>query len=358
MDNRRLNIEQACPDTGSWLFSSVEYSCWIRRENVSSHNGFLWIKAKPGAGKSTLMKRILQDLQTSTKPQHAVAAYFFHARGASALEKSQLGMVRTLLHQLVDKLPSLLKHFGQLYASKEEKHGKYGADWTWHFTELQDLLTTAILHSKGLQFSILVDALDECREDDVRDVAVYFESLCHMAVQSEISLNVLFASRHYPHVSVEKSLDINLDERAGHMMDIAKYVQKTLKRKDDTALVSAITQRSAGIFLWTQLVVRRLNQAYDDGQEHKLHQIIQTIPIGLDALFAEILHYAVDPESVLILQWILFKERDLAAVELYWGVIAGTNSDALRADYGASRTDASVMERFILSSSRGLLHCE
>ena len=353
MEDRRLNIEQALPDTGIWLFKCNKYRRWMCREDINSHNGFLWIKAKPGAGKSTLMKQILQSFQSRRESKQTVAAYFFNARGISALENSRLGLFRTLLHQLIDQVPALCHEIKDLYASKVKEHSN---DWAWHVTELQQLLTFAILQSRGLEIFLLVDALDECNEEDVREVVAYFEKLCCTATDNDVLLGVLFASRHYPHISVEKVLELNLDHRAERMKDISRYVKRTLKIKRAKGLAQEITQRSAGVFLWTVLVVKRLNKAYDDGQEHKLWQILQTIPIGLDELFAELFDTAVDSESIVILQWVSFSVRALTPIELFLAVLSGTNPGALQAEDRKLLMDSSSIERFILSSSRGLIH--
>ena len=349
MENRYWDIDQAHPNTGTWLFQCDLYRRWSCREHISSHNGFLWIKAKPGAGKSTLMKQILLNIQSQTVSQCAVAAYFFNARGTSSLEKSQSGMLRTLLHQLVHQVPSLCREIEAIFASKKET---YGDKWSWHATELRQAMSSAILNSKDFLFYLLIDALDEC-DEDVRDVVSFFEKLCCSATDKDVSLNLLFVSRHYPNISVGKSLELNLDEREERIRDISSYVKTELKIERAEGLVEEITQRSARIFLWTVLVVKKLNKAYDDGQGHKLHEILRGIPAGLNGLFADLFNTAVDPESVLILQWVAFSERALTPVELYLAVLSDT--EEFQAGNQTLQMDVRNIERFILYYSRGLI---
>jgi len=52
---RQKNIHVAMNKTCNWLFSTTEYNDWISRKSIEVHHGILWIKGKPGAGKSTLM---------------------------------------------------------------------------------------------------------------------------------------------------------------------------------------------------------------------------------------------------------------------------------------------------------------
>ena len=54
MDFRSATIAPAYANTCDWLFSASPYKRWRDHDLVSEHKGFLWIKGKPGAGKSTL----------------------------------------------------------------------------------------------------------------------------------------------------------------------------------------------------------------------------------------------------------------------------------------------------------------
>jgi ABC-type lipoprotein export system ATPase subunit len=55
-------------------------------------NGVLWIKAKLGAGKSTLMKNVWLHLKESSNA-YLLAAYSFHGRGHIRLERNASGMI-------------------------------------------------------------------------------------------------------------------------------------------------------------------------------------------------------------------------------------------------------------------------
>ena len=64
MELRLQNICSSLDQTCEWLFGRHEYDSWINAESSSEKQaevpGLLWIKGKPGAGKSTLMKTILK----------------------------------------------------------------------------------------------------------------------------------------------------------------------------------------------------------------------------------------------------------------------------------------------------------
>jgi hypothetical protein len=68
----------------------------------------------------------LNNEAKSTNPSAYLATFFFDARGTQ-LEKSPLGMFRTLLRELVEQDPRLMEDFLKLYLSKRARH-----DPDWH----------------------------------------------------------------------------------------------------------------------------------------------------------------------------------------------------------------------------------
>lgn len=121
MYDRQHSIWPALSNTIDWIFTSSNYIARADRINIAKHHGLLWIKGKPGAVKSTLMKAAF--LQTQTQQDEAgksIAAFFFNARGAQVLERSPVGLYRSLLHQILKQDPGTLSHLSKLFASRVE----------------------------------------------------------------------------------------------------------------------------------------------------------------------------------------------------------------------------------------------
>jgi hypothetical protein len=133
IDARRQDIAAAHQDTCEWIFETLQFRQWRKRSDLLSHNGVLWIKGKPGAGKSTLMKHIWQNGSQYFR-DYITVAYFFNARGET-LEKTPLGMLRLITYQLL-KYDLLYERFLPHFREKEEKHEK----WEWREAELKDFL--------------------------------------------------------------------------------------------------------------------------------------------------------------------------------------------------------------------------
>ena len=105
IDARYATFKNAHVKTCRWLLKKSEYQDWLDTDKLPDHYGFLWVKGKPGTGKSTLMKFAVTNA-LNTMPDCIIISFFFNARGET-LEKSTSGMYRSLLLQLLEKLPEV-----------------------------------------------------------------------------------------------------------------------------------------------------------------------------------------------------------------------------------------------------------
>jgi len=60
---------------------------------------------------------------------------------------------------------------------------------------------------------LLIDALDEYDELEVRQVVSFLELLSINAVSAEIPLNICLSSCHYPNIGMKKALELIVEER-------------------------------------------------------------------------------------------------------------------------------------------------
>ena len=102
---RFATIEPAHRHTCQWFLATPEYARWRDWELREAHHGILWLKGKPGAGKSTITKYAL-DHANATHTGERNISFFFNARG-ERLEKCTEGMYRSLLSQVARNVPSL-----------------------------------------------------------------------------------------------------------------------------------------------------------------------------------------------------------------------------------------------------------
>jgi ankyrin repeat protein len=351
MEARRETISTTYSNTCEWFFEKSEYLGWRNPAMMPDHFGFFWIKSKPGAGKSTLMKFLLRSAEKQL-PEDQVVSFFFNARGET-LEKSLEGLYRSLLHQILTKFPRLQE---LLRASL----GTGSQPQAWSIESLKAMFTNAIMNLDQDHLTCLIDALDECPEAEIRDLIDFFEELGEAVTDNKIEFRVCFSSRHYPHVTMDKCQHMLLDGQEGHEQDIAKYVKSKLKvRKDKIGenFRDAVQNKAQGVFMWVVLVVRILNEEKDRGCNIAgLRKCLDLIPNELHKLFEDILQRGVrdDPNLVPILQWVSFARRPLACEELYFAVRSDQADFDTAKPWDPDEDDSETMKLFILNSSKGL----
>ncbi|KAH7040875.1 LOW QUALITY PROTEIN: uncharacterized protein B0I36DRAFT_371329 [Microdochium trichocladiopsis] len=247
--------------TCRWFLAHPKYVFWTDLSRNTETSSLLWLRGKAGAGKSTLIKFLY--LESKRKQKDAtVISFFFNARG-DTLEKSIAGMYRSILWQSV-------------LGDPEIDPAKYELACP-DLDSLKNLLTSALGNRPLLCF---IDALDECNEEDARDIVDYFESLVETAQEEGIKLRVAFSSRPYPYIHIEEK------NEAGHAQDLAQYVKKCLKPRAE--LEGRILEKASGVFMWVVLVVGILNKEASRGGLALRKRLLE-IPPTLSQLFKDIL---------------------------------------------------------------------
>ncbi|KAF3142747.1 hypothetical protein TWF703_000250 [Orbilia oligospora] len=357
MDSRQVTIKTAHAETCRWLLTKPEFKNWLDDNQISDHHGFLWIKGKPGTGKSTLMKFALKHCERTIKKAKFLS-FFFNARG-EGLEKTTIGMYRSLLYQLLKKIPRLQTVFDTLGPPETLASG-YSSD----IGLLQDTFSRALGQMGQGRLVCFIDALDECNEDQIREMLTFLwdlgvnPDLNTPATSGGIQLRVCFSSRHYPHITMKKGREMVLEGQEGHNRDIVSYLATELVGKGKTIqqIREEILEKSSGIFLWVVLVVQILNKVYDGGgRPSLLRRRFEELPVGLGDLFKEILIKDTENKRDLLLciEWILHAKRPLKPVELYIAILSGNYPEELGV-WDPEEITEEDMGRFILNSSKGL----
>lgn len=350
---RVQNISPAMPHTGDWLVRHTKYHAWIDEGLIADHHGFLWLKGKPGTGKSTLMK-LVYDHAARHQSKGVILSYFFNARAPNDLEKSSLGMYRSMLLQLLDGLPATRFIFCRTFYQKAKHNMCF-----WTISEIQQFLQEVMKTPMQAHVTILVDALDEGKEDDIRQMISFLEDLTDLNMECDSGnvLRICLSSRHYPHISIRHGISIILEDQVMHAHDIRRYIDRRLIIPDPNtmqALNSRIRQKSGGIFLWVVLVVPMMNTMYDNGCTlTDMLSHIETVPTALHGVFGNVLfgNRKDIQDTVRLFQWLLFAARPLDIEELY----AVTNSEYWKASRNDWNQPVQVMQRYLLNRSRGLI---
>ena len=97
MSTRESEIKLPDNDTCQWLTANPTSKGW----EDAKRDGILWLRGKPGCGKSTLMKHLLHRLPGA---DHTCTISFFIS-SEDELQRTRLGLMRSLIHQLAARFP-------------------------------------------------------------------------------------------------------------------------------------------------------------------------------------------------------------------------------------------------------------
>jgi len=323
MKSRFNDIEHAATGTCEWLLGHERYTSW-----AACDRGLLWVKGKPGSGKSTLLKYALDKRPDATDTKHGddlILSFFFHGRGTE-LERTPLGLFRSLLHQVLGATPSALPDLIDTFEKRRKDMGEPGQKWQWHPNELWRFFETSlprVLETRSVW--LFVDALDECAKEDAIQLIRKFKLLLESLPSPSRGLkqfHICFACRHYPVLDGDCGFELCAED--GNKEDISTYVHRQLPQAMATTS-SWIISRASNVFLWARLVVDiALNLRLEGQTQAEIQEEMQRIPGELDDLYRDIVDKmkgkGTSSSSLKLIQWICFARRPLSLDELRWSM--------------------------------------
>lgn len=159
-DEQRRREKTHIGGTNTWFLEHSSFKNWSDREPLTHHIRLLWAYGKAGCGKSILASSVVSRLR---KLGFEPLYFFFNSKTGRTLESTPLGLVRTLLVQLLDvgaQISDLL--FAEYTKSNTDEASSCDSLWTI-FRIWCSRLTDPIF--------CVIDALDEAIEvcDDTDD---------------------------------------------------------------------------------------------------------------------------------------------------------------------------------------------
>ncbi|KAI9155438.1 hypothetical protein HJFPF1_08021 [Paramyrothecium foliicola] len=354
MNSRKAAIDVAHDGTCGWFLHHPHYKSWSNPIHQPQQQSILLINGKSGAGKSTMMKFIFENMYKAHHEAALISGFFFNAQGA-LLERSAKGMYRFLLLTILEGYPDLQLILGDLDCELESQTG-----WS-SLQYLRNLFSLAVLRLRDRPFICFIDGLDECDEQDVTEMVQHLEELTEQAKKKEIVFRICLSTRPYPGILTDRATRLTLEDYDGHTHDMAVFVQSRLRIADPKLvqeLQSKILAKAGGVFLWVVMVVNLLNKENRYGRL-ALKKELDAVPSKLSELFRSMIQR--DDERCEYLQLsviiLLLTKRPLSPEEYYHALWAGLLRKGL-VDQELPTTSSSdsteMIATFITNSSKGL----
>ncbi|RDW65917.1 uncharacterized protein DSM5745_09656 [Aspergillus mulundensis] len=357
---RGNTVEKPRADTCAWVWTHPAFVRW-----QAQPGGILWIKGKPGSGKSTIAKMITGKISGhltrhdngQSPPRFSTANFFYSARMGEKATRHYY-MLRSILYQVLDQDRSVYRHFKASYRRLLAKQ------LPWTMEDFREVLQSVTNDCCGghRRICCILDGFDEAdEEEDSGSVSSrltktqVLQWLAELAVRKEQGswMKLIVLSRPVP--SIARVLGRNCITVEEHNAPDIKHlistgfasIQRTIDDWDrhdyellpdgspgqpsesqDTlaSLKSEMRKKACGTIQWVVLVLKELQAEIDRRGVYsraELEDIVASLPSGLHELYQELvtrLQRRLRPVEVrkanLMLSWVCFSHRPLALMEL------------------------------------------
>ena len=250
-----------------------------------------WLSGKPGSGKSTLMKYIINEFRAHVQREDApsteiIAASFFFWKPGSELQKNLVGFLRSLLYQLADQRPDLIPIMmnEQADSMRLPNTSQQTTLYAWTEHRLSLALRQVLNHiPSSIALYFFIDGLDEFvgDEDELISLVRLMDQTqrVKVCVSSRIEQVFRLGFARSPQIRLQ---DLNLP-------DLEKAAEERLhpiliryfpeKKRDVEFLIEKTVNKAQGVFLWLELMTKSLKSGANSADTmHELHEKLDQTP--------------------------------------------------------------------------------
>jgi ankyrin repeat protein len=268
--------------------------------------------------------------------------FFFTARGTE-MQRTPLGMLRSLLNQIFDLDATVRPQVRKIYGQRCRQFGYGEGKWEWPQVVLEELLADVILASASRQHvTVFVDALDETGAESAQQLAAYFHRLMERAAKEKAAIRICISCRHYPIIGSAQATELHVEEH--NHKDIATYINDILTETEVDytpskdmiqMLMEQAIHQANNVFQWARLVMPFARQRILEGESFdEICCWLSDVPAGLEDVYMYILNHVIEvrnlKQSFSLFQWVCLAERPLTVIELRYA-LAGNNAQITRA---------------------------
>ncbi|KAF2807886.1 HET-domain-containing protein [Mytilinidion resinicola] len=312
--------------TCRWIFDTLEFSNWQPHLRP-----ILWIRGKPGSGKSILSATLIEHLQA----EGTVTAYFFCSLGDDSRRTFE-SFLQTWLWQILEQMPE--------FTQCALQHQKKGPGIRGQHEPVKNALGDIISRSTKI-ICLIVDGLDEC-EPASADKLIHFVST--------MGQNCLFAIISRPENWIRKALDSGVKDRvciipvtnSATEKDLGRWIQACVGQE---WALAKLQEGADGMFLWARFQLEALEAQFAIEDAKAVLQ--NDLPKDLEATYERLLAKIQDIPNALrrarafrIQQWITAANRPLTLNELDFALGIHIDSQVSPQQRSLMRGESDVVE--------------
>ncbi|KAL3608860.1 hypothetical protein FPOAC2_03871 [Fusarium poae] len=265
--------------SSDWILQHKDFTEWDRGDTP----GILWINGEPGKGKTMLMCRIVDEL--NSKP---MLSYFF-CKANEPSNNSATSVLQGLLYLLIQQDDVAARCF----ETECQRYGpQYFEDKTFTLSQLRKIFRSVLAALSHRHVCLAVDALDECVEGQRELLETITENSRLPHVKWIVSSRPKpLITEHLERVSASINLEQNESSVSGAVTEYIKHKTAALfdlKQYEETMMqgvMEILSSKAQTTFLWVSLACQMLanRESFDPVG------LLRDFPSGLDSLYGTML---------------------------------------------------------------------
>ncbi|KAL7786376.1 putative ankyrin repeat-containing protein [Trichoderma ceciliae] len=318
LDKKNRTLDRI-PRTCEWFVGHDHYRQW--QESKSS--SMLWVSANPGCGKSVLTKYLVDEIKTT---ESRTTCYFFFKDDFED-QRSAKGALSCILHQLFTQRENL---FSEDIIRRFKAYPAPLASSYYELWELWDALVTASQDKNAGEIICILDAFDECEDQEQQDLAKPFaNSMLKFLVTSRPYDKIRrgFQTLNIPglpviHLKGEGDAEVGkiAQEINVYIKDRVSRIRANLhlKANEEQLLLQGLGAIRNQTYLWVYLTLEWIETEISNKiNETEIRNVTSTLPRTVDEAYDKILSKSKNPEEAKkLLHIIVAAERPLTLAEI------------------------------------------
>ncbi|KAK3899687.1 vegetative incompatibility protein HET-E-1 [Staphylotrichum tortipilum] len=269
-DDMMIQESIKLPGSCEWIVTKDFYQSW----KGPADSSVLWIRGRPGVGKSVLSSHIIRDLRGQDSD---CCFIFFQAR--DSIKSSANACLQSMARQMAVRHPTIRERLSAIASDwKDNPIDKLDSHSVWRKISLSGILKVKLSRP---QFWV-IDAMDECKGST--DMLTFLTR-----IQEHWPLSILIGTTatsdmHSYTISEQDSLQdisILLEANMAHLPCPASETWPTPE-----SVASHVLERSSGCFLWASIICSELRQVTS---ETEITKVMESTPSNMDAVYRDIL---------------------------------------------------------------------